>query len=276
MEDAFAAAREGVEATAAPTKPELTVPIKAEPHIAKTEPVVKGEPAQIIIDPDEAALIAKFRAEKAAKLLSLQSPDVSNSNTSLQVTRKPDGSLSLTPRSIKAEASTVPPAPPAPGFQDLDEHSKAAIAALAKRAAAKKSDKAGVKVKAEEEVTVAKRPAAKAEDNPPKKIKTEPAANAGAKPPTKQTKVKDEPKEVSKAGVMKAMPRTLPSDGSNPPPVLYKGGILYTSRKAMKFRALTEKGNKYSETQRSWGGDKPSKDAWQSCVTAIEKHQRKR
>ena len=64
----------------------------------------------------------------------------------------------------------------------------------------------------------------------------------------------------------------LPKDGSNPAAVHYKGGVIYTSRKARSFRALTIRHDKYSEKNRSWGSDKPSGSAWKAVVDAIDEH----
>ncbi len=73
---------------------------------------------------------------------------------------------------------------------------------------------------------------------------------------------------------MHAMPR-LPSDGSNPKPVKYWGGVIYTVRRTRQFRALRKRGDSYSESSSAWGGEKPSKDAWQKCVKAIESERKK-
>jgi hypothetical protein len=52
--------------------------------------------------------------------------------------------------------------------------------------------------------------------------------------------------------------------------VVYGKGIIYTSRHKKSFRALRVRGDNYTESSRSWGGDKPTKAAWASCVKAIE------
>ena len=88
-----------------------------------------------------------------------------------------------------------------------------------------------------------------------------------------ETKVKTEADDddVPKSKILKAMPH-IPKDGSSPKPVRYWGGVIYTAIKAKKFRALKERGNAYTEASASWGGDKPSKEAWAKCVKAIEKY----
>ena len=93
--------------------------------------------------------------------------------------------------------------------------------------------------------------------------------------PMKAKKAKPEAEEIPKNKIMHAMPR-LPSDGSNPKPVKYWGGVIYTARKSGKFRALRNRGDNYSETSAAWGSVKPSKDAWQKCVKAIESERKKR
>ena len=79
---------------------------------------------------------------------------------------------------------------------------------------------------------------------------------------------------MPKSKILKAMPH-IPKDGSSPKPVRYWGGVIYTATKAKKFRALKERGNAYTEASASWGGSKPSKEAWVKCVKAIEKHHSK-
>ena len=81
--------------------------------------------------------------------------------------------------------------------------------------------------------------------------------------------VKAEPVVIPKGQIMTSMPK-LPADGSNPAPVPYGKGIIYTSRRNKAFRALRVRGNNYTESSRSWGGDKPAKAAWVSCVKAID------
>ena len=81
--------------------------------------------------------------------------------------------------------------------------------------------------------------------------------------------VKAEPVVISKKEIITSMPK-LPADGSNPKPVPYGTGIIYTSRRNRAFRALRVRGNNYTESSRSWGGDRPAKAAWVSCVKAID------
>lgn len=177
----------------------------------------------------------------------------------------------------------------APQLGDLDPYTRAAIAALDVRnkskAAAAAEKKGGMK-----------RPAAAGIDdsepchsNAPSKGASSKGANsnmkrpaaAGAKPaaskatsPKKRRSAKDDAPEVPKSRILQSMPK-LPSDGSNPEPVRYNGGIIYTAQKTKKFRALKVRGNNYTEASAAWGGAKPTKDAWTKCVKAIEQYHKK-
>ncbi len=91
-----------------------------------------------------------------------------------------------------------------------------------------------------------------------------------------QKKIKLEPVEMtSKGQVLKAMPKTAPKDGAKVAPVHYKTGVIYTSFAKRSFRALTERGNNYSEKSRNWGGPKPSHEAWKDVVHAIDNAKKK-
>ena len=129
----------------------------------------------------------------------------------------------------------------------------------------------------------------KAEPKAKSKVKSEPTGKVKTEPKVKPaTKIKADSKrkletkvmieadddDVPKSKILKAMPH-IPKDGSSPKPVRYWGGVIYTAIKAKKFRALKERGNNYTESSASWGGSKPSKEAWVKCVKAIEKHHSK-
>ena len=161
---------------------------------------------------------------------------------------------------------------------DLDEYTKAAIKSLQLRrdkrkeetkakakakAAAKKAEKAKVKLEAEAAA------AAAGSGSASKRGKRRATADA-CNEPAKAVKTEDALKPVPKSKILDAMP-SLPKDGSNPPPVAYKQGIIYTSVKTKRFRALKTRGDAYSEFSRGWGGPKPNKEAWASAVQAIEK-----
>ena len=172
-------------------------------------------------------------------------------------------------------------------YQEWQKKASAA-AALKKRPAASeqcKPDEANaepkVKSKAEPKAKskVKSEPTGKVKSEPKGKHATKVKVKVEGKPVTKVkagTKVKKEADDddVPKSKILKAMP-TIPKDGSSPKPVKYWGGIIYTAIKAKKFRALKERGNNYTEASASWGGSKPSKEAWVKCVKAIEKHHSK-
>ena len=69
--------------------------------------------------------------------------------------------------------------------------------------------------------------------------------------------------------IMKSFPK-LPADGTNPKPVLYKNGIVYTSWRTKSFRALTQRGDNYSECSKAWCGNKQTLEAWSFCVKKID------
>ena len=106
------------------------------------------------------------------------------------------------------------------------------------------------------------------------KRKTPDASDASVKREAPSgSKCKSEKADTSKSPIpaskiMGAMP-SLPKDGSNPQPVWYKKGVIYTSRAAKKFRALSTRGDRYSESSRAWGGSEPTKAAWKAAVKTI-------
>ena len=86
---------------------------------------------------------------------------------------------------------------------------------------------------------------------------------------TKERAKKAEQAEVPANMIMKSMPK-LPADGTNPKPVLYKNCIIYTSWRTKSFRALTQRGDNYSECSKAWGRNKPTLEAWSFCVKKID------
>ena len=162
---------------------------------------------------------------------------------------------------------------------------KKAIAAAAAAAAALKKRPAASEQCEPDEANAEPKVKSKAEPKAKSKVKSEPTGKVKSKPATKvkvdrnrklETKVKKEADDddVPKSKILKAMP-PIPKDRSSPKPVRYWGGVIYTAIKAKKFRALKERGNNYTESSASWGGSKPSKEAWVKCVKAIEKHHSK-
>ena len=77
--------------------------------------------------------------------------------------------------------------------------------------------------------------------------------------------------EVDKKHIDAALPK-LPSDGSNPAPVKYNGGVIYTSQKASSFRTLTSRGDNYSEKPNAkWKAQKPSPAEWKIAYSHIDR-----
>ena len=71
--------------------------------------------------------------------------------------------------------------------------------------------------------------------------------------------------------IQAAMPK-LPSDGSNPAPVKYNGGVIYTSTKSLSFRTLTTRGDRYSEKPcAKWKAKKPTIAEWKAAYTHIDR-----
>jgi hypothetical protein len=190
--------------------------------------------------------------------------------------------------------SDVQPKKESISVSDLDPYARSAIAALASRAATKASAKKAGPAAAPTSTSTTpttgptrKRPAAAAGAFIPqkneKKVKREVKSKTEAKP-DKASKiersnvnaVKKEPIEiVTTSRIMSAMPKA--STGSNPPAVNYKKGVIYTSIKAKRFRALLVRGDKWQERSSAWGTKaKDKKEAWATCVKAIDHHRVKK
>jgi hypothetical protein len=92
--------------------------------------------------------------------------------------------------------------------------------------------------------------------------------------PTSKAAPKGEPKATieitSKSEIIAKMPKGDDPTKPNPTAVFYKQGVIYTSVKSKRFRALLVRGDNYKERSQAWGGDK--KAAWKTCVAAIDKH----
>ena len=255
-------------------------PIKTE--VVKKEPgqsiQIKQEPAldgmiQVPAprDTHEEALLTLYRADlwkhragicsaAPAKSNQLTKPaDVGKAAESTQldalvVSTSSDGSLLLRPRSDTPVKQEEPAEVKMPVHDDtdLDDYAKAALEAFGKR---KISRKAAAKAAAEQ---------TKAEKvKKSGKVKKDPATKA---PAVKGEKVKIEPPVLSKSQIMQACPK-----GASPP-VLYKGGVIYTVEKSQVFRALKVRGNKYTEASCAWGVKRTKVEAWAKVVQAIEQH----
>jgi len=195
-------------------------------------------------------------------------------------------------------------------LEDLDPYSRAAVAALSKRKATKEAAKAAEKqaakdakaklkaeagagaaggaavpapkkrgrppsaTKSESAAVCLKRPASAASKGPsPKAVKKDPAKACAVKTEhPKAVRMKKEEPEVPKSAIMKSMPK-FPADGSNPPPVRYNGGVIYTSLAVRRFRALRKRGDKYSELGASFATSS-KKEAWETVVKGIDKYKK--
>ena len=100
-----------------------------------------------------------------------------------------------------------------------------------------------------------KRPAAKTEPSEATPIKKE-AKAARAKKVGSPKK----PITVTAATVLRNMP-ILRKDGSNPAPVYNKAGVIHTSRRSKRFRAVRTRGDMYSESGFPWTCEQPTKTA---------------
>ena len=68
-----------------------------------------------------------------------------------------------------------------------------------------------------------------------------------------------------------SMPPDTP-DGSNPSPVPYLKGVIYTEQNHKKFRALKIKGDRYTESSSTWGTKRTKNEAWGIVTRAIRSH----
>ena len=184
----------------------------------------------------------------------------------LKIERSADGILKVE-RVAKFEPSLNQPSAAAdePTIEDLDPHSRAAIEALDARNVRKKEE--AKKRPAAAKCTADKTSSAGAGKKANRKADKAGSASTKGKPSKAEVEA-----IMTKAKIMKVMPSKLGSNGKNPKPVAYKGGCIYTSFKARKFRALKVRGDYYSEAQASWGQKAPSAKAWKKCVEAIDKH----
>ena len=130
----------------------------------------------------------------------------------------------------------------------LDEFQKAAITALNSRNDRKRSASGEVK----------KKPAA-ARGRPP---------SSRGRPPASGAK-KLEPVSLSRKEALQALPKLDKKSKTNPPPVHYGGGVIYTDAKGQKFRCLKTAGDRYSEKCCSFKA-KDKAACWKECIQAID------
>ena len=157
-----------------------------------------------------------------------------------------------------------------------------AAATVATKACTKESKKAAASVAKKdckkEAMKVAKKEAVGSSDavarpKPPSK-------HHGAGKPTalpKKRSRRGDVEDVPKSKIMSAMPRQT-ADGSNPDPVSYNGGVIYTSQNIKKFRALRLRGDRYTEKAHGWTPKTHGtmKKAWASAVQCIDEYKKKK
>lgn len=69
-------------------------------------------------------------------------------------------------------------------------------------------------------------------------------------------------------------PHPMP-DGSDPPPVDYNGGRIYTSNSKKAYRPNRTQGDYYSEKSFRWEKDKkPSKKLWLGALRSIDEYRK--
>ena len=248
----------------------------------------------------------KFRDASSSPPASSEEPRPQDVIT---ISRNSDGKLSLRPRraecahaNTKAEGiksedvrrrlvrkqaphagvpTTAAPAPQvAPLLTDLDPYTRQALEALGKRNAAAKAEKAAEKAAAKAERAPEKASAITAMKTTRRRKVACKMKAAPAKPEVKKEKhvaaIRCNIGEVSTAKVMQARPKLPAGAESNPPPIYYNGGAIYTSVKVKRFRALGERGNNYSETSAGWGPQSHGSEAkaWTVAVESINKWQK--
>jgi hypothetical protein len=201
-------------------------------------------------------------------------------NGGMMLSRDADGNLKIKPRVFGEPAKMelrCPPQPKAepdsdeesdvvdePSYKELDPYAKAAVAAMTQRQT-KKKEKAKAEAKAKASAGKPKTTPTKAKKKPmPAKAKLQLKKRPGAAAP----------EDVAKGSIAKAMPK-LPADGSNPSPVFYNGGVIYTSVAKKKFRGLTTRGDEYTEKSKGWARCKPI-EAWKAVVDEIDAAAKKR
>ena len=132
-------------------------------------------------------------------------------------------------------------------LRGLDAYAQAAISALKQRSSGKDARKK------------TKRGATPAAPMMAATLTSKPTTAAMKRPAAKMA-----PWDATRATIMKSMPE-LPTDGSKIAPVLYNGGVVYTSLFKRSFRALKVRGDNYSEA---------SAAAWKTVIDAIDNHKK--
>ena len=249
-----------------------------------------SQAAMTFTDPEEIALHAKFQADlwklRAVKqgVLGTSAEPNPASPDKLTLNHGPLGTIVL----AKDGESTVQAESDVANSDnhvdhdvdhDVDPYAKAAIVALKERNKKKKAEAAQKKKRdaAEKKAEAAKKKEAEAaqaaekQAHAKKKLPdTNKKADAKKKPDTGPKGQGNMPDTNKKP----AMPADT-KDGSNPAPVPFLTGIIYTQQKKHKFRGLRVKGDSYTEASSTWGSKRTKPEAWKFVIDAITKHAKK-
>ena len=243
-----------------------------------------SQAAMTFTDPDEIALHAKFQADlwklravKQGVLATSPAPNPASQQLPqagmLSLKRDPDGTIMLKqePESpAQAESDVANSAGHKPEDEStvqpdddtkLDPFAEAAIVALQAR---NKKKKAVQKEKKKKEA--AQKKAEAAEKN---------KAEAAEKQANAKKKKNEGTGTMPDIKQKPAMPADT-KDGSNPAPVEFLSGIIYTEQKRHKFRGLRVKGDRYTEASSTWGSKRTKPEAWEFVTEAITKHAKKK
>ena len=97
-------------------------------------------------------------------------------------------------------------------------------------------------------------------------------------PESKKHGLKKKPASAVACGVAHAgtssttlMPPDTP-DGSNPSPVPFLQGVIYTEQNHKKFRGLKIKGDRNTESSSTWGTRRTKAEAWGIVTSAIRSY----
>jgi hypothetical protein len=174
----------------------------------------------------------------------------------------------------------------------LDKFSKAAIRALGKRDATRRSEKAKQKKQDAEAIAILKRPSAPTICEQPIEVAAVPKAEA-AVPKTKAAvpKAKAMKAKATKANAVKAMkkpsavifkvpsktaPMPTPQAGTEAPPSDYRGGRIYWKINNMAFRIIRRMPEYATERRVKWSGKKPTKANWSAALSTIDEYNAKK
>ena len=104
-----------------------------------------------------------------------------------------------------------------------------------------------------------------------KHVKPPSVGSSPPKPVTKVAKAKSvaSPKVVSPGEIYKSIPADT-TPGTNPAPIWYRQGIIYTVQGEKKFRGLRVRGDKNTGKSSQWGASKTKEEAWKTVVLALD------